>query len=70
MTEMIEKTTEWIGLHGKDVGYSNNGWFMGYDKSSGKLGLEVNGEYEIELDNDSIVKMYAMLKKYCEGVKE
>lgn len=60
-------TTEWYGLHGKDTGYANNGWFIGYDKFNGKLGLEVNGEYEIELDNDSIVMMYSILKKYCEG---
>ncbi len=40
---------------------------MGYDRSSGKLALVVNSEYEIELDNDTIVKMYKMLKKYCEG---
>lgn len=58
---------ECIDLHGKDVGYDNNGWFMGYNRSNGKLVLEVNGEYEIELDNDTIVKMYKMLKKYCEG---
>lgn len=63
----MNESTEWIDLHGKDVGYSNNGWFMAYDKSSGKLALEVNSEYEIELDNDTIVKMYKMLKKYCEG---
>lgn len=64
---MNYKMCECIGLHGKDTGYMNDGWFMGYDRSSGKLALEVNGEYEIELDNDTIVKMYKMLKKYCEG---
>ena len=65
--KMNYEESECIDLHGKDVGYSNDGWFMGYDKSSGKLFLVVNSEYEIELDNDTIVKMYKMLKKYCEG---
>lgn len=60
-------TTEWFELHGKDIGYSNDDWFIVYDKSNGKLGLIVNSEYEIELDNDSIVMMYSILKKYCEG---
>lgn len=64
---MNYKMCECIDLHGKDTGYMNDGWFMGYDRSSGKLVLEVNSEYEIELDNDTIVKMYKMLKKYCEG---
>lgn len=60
-------TTEWYELHGKDTGYATDGWFIVYDKSNGKLGLEVNSEYGIELDNDSIVMMYSILKKYCEG---
>ena len=64
--EKPEEKTEYINLTGENLAFETD-WWMEYGGDHKTVRIGCNSEYAIELDKESISKMYDMLREFYGG---